>query len=110
MSNGKILIVLTSHSELGDSGKPTGFYYEEMTDPYYIFEDAGFEVELASVRGGKPAHDPGSLPSEEKRAASVKRFLGDSRGLDNLANTTALSHIAATGYDGIFLAGGHGAM
>jgi putative intracellular protease/amidase len=110
MNNGKILIVLTSHSELGDSGKPTGFYYEEMTDPYYVFQDAGFEVELASVKGGKPAHDPGSLPVAEKRAASIARFLGDSAGLDHLENTTAISDIDTTGYDGIFLAGGHGAM
>jgi putative intracellular protease/amidase len=110
MSNGKILVLLTSHSELGDSGKATGFYYEEMTDPYYIFTDSGFEVELASVRGGKPNHDPGSLPAEEKRAESVKRFLCDRDALGKLENTSALSDIAATGYDGIFLAGGHGAM
>ncbi|MFT4614171.1 MAG: putative intracellular protease/amidase [Bacteroidia bacterium] len=110
MSNGKILIVLTSHNELGDSGKPTGFYYEELTDPYYVFEDAGFDVELASVKGGKPEHDPGSLPADEKRAATVRRFLADSAGLDRLAATTAISDIDATGYDGIFLAGGHGAM
>ena len=110
MSSGKILIVLTSHSELGDSGKPTGFYYEEMTDPYYVFTDAGYDVELASVKGGQPTHDPGSLPAEEKRVASVKRFLGDSAGLDSLANTTTISDIDASGYDGIFLAGGHGAM
>jgi putative intracellular protease/amidase len=110
MSNKKILIVLTSHTELGDSGRATGFYYEEMTDPYYIFEDAGFEVELASVKGGNPAHDPGSLPAEEKRAASITRFLSDSDGLDKLAKTTAISDISAAEYDGIFLAGGHGAM
>ena len=110
MSNGKILIVLTSHNELGDSGKPTGFYYEELTDPYYVFEDAGFDVELASVKGGKPDHDPGSLPADEKRAATVRRFLADSAGLGRLATTTAISDIDATGYDGIFLAGGHGAM
>jgi putative intracellular protease/amidase len=110
MSNRKILVVLTSHNELGDSGKATGFYYEEMTDPYYIFEDAGFEVELASVKGGKPTHDPGSLPDEEKRAASITRFLSDSNGLDKLAKTTAISDISAAEYDGIFLAGGHGAM
>jgi putative intracellular protease/amidase len=110
MSNGKIVIVLTSHSELGSSGKLTGFYYEELTDPYYVFKDAGFEVELASVNGGKPAHDPGSLPAEEKRAASVKRFLGDSEGLKHLENTTAIGDIDFTGYQGIFLAGGHGAM
>ncbi|MFT4823438.1 MAG: putative intracellular protease/amidase [Halioglobus sp.] len=110
MSNGKILIVLTSHTELGDSGKLTGFYYEELTDPYYIFQDAGFDVELASVKGGKPDHDPGSLPAEEKRAATVRRFLADSAGLDRLATTTVISDVDATGYDGIFLAGGHGAM
>jgi putative intracellular protease/amidase len=110
MNNGKILIVLTSHSELGDSGKSTGFYYEEMTDPYYVFKDAGFEVELASVKGGKPAYDPGSLPAEEKRPASVKRFLDDSHGLDQLANTIDINEIDASGYNGIFLAGGHGAM
>ena len=110
MSNGKILLVLTSHSELGDTGKATGFYYEEMAAPYYIFIDAGFEVELVSVKGGKPKHDPGSLPVEEKRAESVKRFLCDSDALSKLEDTTALSDIAATGYDGIFLAGGHGAM
>jgi putative intracellular protease/amidase len=110
MSNRKILIVLTSHSVLGDSGKATGFYYEEMTDPYYIFEDAGYDVTLASVKGGEPAYDPGSLPVEEKRAASVKRFLADGDGLNKLANTTTISNISATEYEAIFLAGGHGAM
>jgi putative intracellular protease/amidase len=110
MSNRKILLVLTSHNELGDSGKATGFYYEEMTDPYYIFEEAGYNVELASVEGGEPACDPGSLPVEEKRAASVKRFLVDSDGLKKLANTRTISHVSATDYDAIFLAGGHGAM
>jgi putative intracellular protease/amidase len=110
MRNKKTLIVLTSQSVLGESGKATGFYYEEMTDPYYIFKEAGYEVELASVMGGKPAHDPGSLLAEEKRAASVKRFLVDSKGLDKLENTITLGNITAQDYDGIFLAGGHGAM
>ena len=99
-----------SHIELGDSGKPTGFYYEELTDPYCVFEDAGFDIELALVKDSKLDHDPGSLPSEEKLAATVRRFLADSAGLDRLATTIAISDIDATGFDGIFLAGGHGAM
>jgi putative intracellular protease/amidase len=110
MNKSKILIVLTSHSELGDTGKSTGFYYEEMADPYYVFQDAGFEVELASIKGGKPPHDPGSLPDEEKRAVSVKRFLCDSAGLARLENTSTIGDVTATEYDAIFLAGGHGAM
>ena len=110
MSDKKIIIVLTSHTELGDSGRATGFYYEEMAAPYSIFADAGFEVELASLQGGEPAYDPGSLPTAEKQTAAIKRFLKDRHGLSKLAKTQAVADISAAAYAGIFLAGGHGAM
>lgn len=60
----KVLIVLTSHCVLGNTGTPTGFYFEEMSTPYYVFEDAGHVVELASIAGGKPPHDPKTTPPD----------------------------------------------
>jgi putative intracellular protease/amidase len=61
MPEGTILIVMTSNGKLGNTGNDTGFHFEEMTTPYYAFTDAGFSVELASIQGGRPPHDPGSL-------------------------------------------------
>jgi putative intracellular protease/amidase len=107
----KVLIVLTSHGVLGNTGTPTGFYFEEMATPYYIFEDAGHSVELASIAGGKPPHDPKSLDSDlEKQPGSVRRFLKDAAAMFKLETTSKIDAVAALDYDAVFLAGGHGAM
>jgi putative intracellular protease/amidase len=107
----KVLIVLTSHGTLGNTGKPTGFYFEEMATPYYVFEDAGHSVELASIAGGKPPHDPKSLDSDPQlQPGSVKRFLKDVAAMRKLETTAKIDAVSALNYDAVFLAGGHGAM
>ena len=107
----KVLIVLTSHGVLGNTGTPTGFYFEEMSTPYYVFEDAGHEVDLASIAGGKPPHDPKSLDSDaEKQPGSVRRFLKDAGAMNKLEATLKIDSVSAHDYDAVFLAGGHGAM
>lgn len=106
-----VLIVLTSHDRLGDTGENTGFHYEEMTTPYYLFSDAGFTVELASIMGGKPPHDPGSLHDKaSENAGSVMRFLHDEEAMRKLSNTRSVEQINASGYSAIYLPGGHGTM
>ncbi len=108
----KMLIVLTSQTRLGDTGRATGFYYEELAAPYWAFTDAGFEVAIASVQGGPGAHDPSSLKADEAaRPATIRRFLADPAAMAKLADTLpvgAAAHPAL--HDGVFLPGGHGAM
>jgi putative intracellular protease/amidase len=107
----KILIVLTSHTALGTTGKSTGFYFEELATPYYALTDAGHSVDIASIKGGPGAHDPGSLKADPAaRPASVQRFVTDPAAMEKLAATIAIDHVKPAGYDGIFLPGGHGTM
>jgi putative intracellular protease/amidase len=107
----KILIVLTSHATLGDTDKPTGFYFEELATPYYVFEDAGHVVDIASIAGGSPPVDPASVDSsDEKRPESVKRFLKDARAMAKRESTLKIDDVAGEDYNAIFLSGGHGAM
>jgi putative intracellular protease/amidase len=105
----KILIVLTSHDQLGDTGKKTGFWLEEFTTPYYILKDAGAEVALASPKGGEPPIDPMSaLP--ENCTFSTRRFHADPAAKAELANTKELTQVSASGFDAVFYPGGHGPM
>lgn len=107
----RMLIVLTSHSGLGDTGNKTGFHYEEMTTPYYALIDAGHDVDIASIRGGKPPADPNSLDEDEaKRPASLVRFLADKAAMAKLTETHAIAEMDPDDYDGIYLPGGHGTM
>lgn len=107
----KILIVLTSHTKLGDTDRPTGFYFEELATPYYAFSDAGHFVEIASIKGGPGTHDPGSLKANAAdRPANVQRFASDPAAMEKLAATPAIHDIDPSGYDAIFLPGGHGTM
>lgn len=111
MKKGNVLIVLTSHGELGDTGKATGFHYEEMTTPYLRLREAGYHVSLASIAGGKPPHDPGSLKeSPEENPDSVVSFLKDETALHQLNNTPRVDDMNAAMFDGIYLPGGHGTM
>lgn len=111
MNHQRILIVLTSHGQLGDTGKPTGFHYEELTTPFYLFRKAGYEVVLASVQGGEPPYDPNSLKEPlEDNAASVVEFLRDEHATRALKNTRPLNELEVDRFDAIYLPGGHGTM
>jgi putative intracellular protease/amidase len=105
----KILIVLTSHDQLGDTGKKTGFWLEEFAAPYYVLKDAGAAITLASPKGGHPPLDPKSdLP--ENLTESTKRFRTDKAVQAELANTKKLADVSANDFDAIFYPGGHGPM
>src|ERR1035437_3248632 len=105
----RILIVLTSHDKLGDTGKKTGFWLEEFAAPYYLLKDAGAAVTLASPKGGQPPLDPKSdLP--ENLTESTKRFRTDNVAQAELANTKKLAEVSAEDFDAIFYPGGHGVM
>jgi putative intracellular protease/amidase len=105
----KILIVLTSHDQLGDTGKKTGFWLEEFAAPYYVLKDAGAAITLASPKGGQPPLDPKSdLP--ENPTELTKRFRSDKVAQAELANTKKLADVSAAGFDAVFYPGGHGPM
>lgn len=103
----KVLMILTSHSDLGDTGHKTGFWLEEFTAPYYVFTDAGAEVTLASPKGGQPPIDPNSEADETE---STERFEGDSEAKAELASTKKLSDMKVDDYDAVFFPGGHGPL
>lgn len=105
----KVLVVLPSHDQLGNTGQKTGFWLEEFTDPYYKFIDSGYEVTIASPRGGKPPVDPKST-QKENQSESTKRFEKDKSAQAKLENTLVLSQVSASDYDTLFLPGGHGPM
>lgn len=105
----KILIVLTSHSQLGDTGQKTGFWLEEFATPYYIFKDASADVTLASPNGGQPPLDPKS-DEPDFQTEATERFKSDADAQSVLANTQKLSDISADDYDAVFYAGGHGPL
>jgi putative intracellular protease/amidase len=108
----KMLIVLTSHDRLGATGRETGFYWEELAVPYWAFRDAGIDVELVSIAGGKPPADPTSLAEDKaKNHAAVNRFLADRGAMAALGATARLTGAEDPGgYAGIFIPGGHGTM
>jgi putative intracellular protease/amidase len=105
----KILMVLTSHDQLGNTGRKTGFWLEEFAAPYYAFQDAGVEVTLASLKGGQPPIDPKSDLPENQTAAQI-RFKQDKAAQRDLANTKRLSDVKAEEFDTVFYPGGHGPM
>jgi putative intracellular protease/amidase len=105
----KILMVLTSHDQLGNTGRKTGFWLEEFAAPYFVFRDAGVELTLASPKGGQPPIDPKSdLP--ENQTPAMARFKQDASAQDALAHTVKLSSVKAADYDTVFYPGGHGPM
>jgi len=105
----KILIVLTSHDQLGDTGKKTGFWLEEFAAPYYVLKDAGAAITLASPKGGQPPLDPKSdLP--ENLTELTKHLRTDKAAQAELANTKKLADVSAGDFDAVFYPGGHGPM
>ncbi|MDQ7918154.1 type 1 glutamine amidotransferase domain-containing protein [Mesonia sp. MT50] len=105
----KILFVLTSNDQLGDTGNKTGFWIEEFASPYYLLKDAGFEVSLASPKGGQPPIDPNS-EADDAQTESTKRFYKDKETQAVLAHTELLSKVDQKDYDAVFYAGGHGVL
>lgn len=105
----KILMVLTSHDQLGDTGKKTGFWLEELAAPYYTFVDAGVEVVLASPAGGQPPLDPKSN-EPDAQTETTKRFEADEVAMQALANTHKLSEVLNQDFDAVFYPGGHGPL
>jgi putative intracellular protease/amidase len=105
----KILVVLTSHDQLGDTGLPTGFWLEELAAPYYVFKDAGVELTLASPLGGQPPLDPKS-DNPEAQTEATQRFKADSAANRDLASTARLDSLSAADFDAIFYPGGHGPL
>ena len=105
----KILMVLTSHEQLGNTGKKTGFWLEEFAAPYYLLTDAGAAITLASPKGGQPPLDPKSdLP--ENQTEFTKRLRADTAAQTALANTKKLTDVSAHDFDAVFYPGGHGPM
>lgn len=104
-----ILIVLTSHDQLGDTGEKTGFWLEELAAPYYAFKDAGATLMLASPKGGRAPLDPKS-DSEDSQTEDTRRFKADDEAQAALADTKKLSEIDASGFDAVFYPGGHGPL
>jgi len=105
----KILMVLTSHDKLGDTGNKTGFWLEEFAAPYYVFKDAKADITLASPLGGQPPIDPSS-DAEGAQTAATTRFKADEAAQAVLAKTAVLSTVTADDYDAIFYPGGHGPL
>ncbi len=105
----KILMVLTSHDRLGDTGRKTGFWLEEFAAPYYVFKDAGVDITLASPAGGQPPLDPKSDAPDAQTAATA-RFKQDPAAQAQLAATLPLSDVQAEDYSAIFYPGGHGPL
>ena len=110
MNSPKILIVVTSHAVMGNSGEPTGLWLEELTTPYYAFIDAGTSVTVASVKGGAIPIDPRSKKPVGENSESVERFLQDESVVAATNNTPAIEEINPSQYDAVFLPGGHGTM
>lgn len=105
----KIVMVLTSHDQLGNTGRKTGFWLEEFAAPYFVFSDAGVELTLASPKGGQPPVDPKSdLP--ENQTPAMERFKKDERAQKALSQTVKLADINANDFDTIFYVGGHGPL
>ncbi len=105
----KILMVLTSHDQLGNTGRKTGFWLEEFAAPYYVFRDAGVQLTLASPKGGQPPVDPKSdLP--ENQTPAMTRFKQDKTAQNDLAHTVKLADMKSEDFDTIFYVGGHGPM
>ena len=105
----KILMVLTSHEQLGNTGKKTGFWLEEFAAPYYVFKDAGADIVLASPKGGQPPLDPKSDEADAQTDAT-RRFKHDPAAQAALAHTAKLVDVSSAGMDALFYPGGHGPL
>lgn len=105
----KILMVLTSHDQLGNTGKKTGFWLEEFAAPYYVLKDAGHEITLASPKGGQPPLDPKS-DDPDAQTDATRRFKGDPEAQAQLAATERLESVRSSDFEAVFYPGGHGPL
>ncbi|CAK6501243.1 Protein/nucleic acid deglycase HchA (plasmid) [Pantoea sp. Nvir] len=105
----KVLMVLTSHDRLGDTGRKTGFWLEELAAPYYAFKDAGADITLASPQGGNPPLDPKSN-EPDSQTELTHRFEADAEAKAQLASTVRLDSVSASDFDTVFYPGGHGPL
>src|SRR5947208_7499939 len=105
----KILIVLTSHDQLGNTGRKTGFWLEELAAPYFVFKDAGAEIVIASPKGGQPPLDPKSN-EPNFQTDLTHRFEADADARAQLATTVRLDSVRQEDFDTVFYPGGHGPM
>jgi putative intracellular protease/amidase len=105
----KVLFVLTSHDQLGDTGEKTGFWVEEFAAPYYLLKDEGADITLASIKGGQPPIDPKST-TEDSQTPATERFDEDKETQEILANTIKLETVNQADYNAVFYPGGHGPM
>ena len=105
----KILTVLTSHDQLGNTGRKTGFWLEELAAPYFVFKDAGAEITLASPKGGRPPLDPKSNEPEFRTDLTL-RFEKDATAEAQLDKTVRLDSVRQEDFDTVFYPGGHGPM
>lgn len=104
-----VLMVLTSHEQLGDTGKKTGFWLEEFAAPYYVLKDAGVDITLASPKGGQPSLDPKS-DAPDAQTAATRRFKSDPAAQAVLGATVKLANVDAGDFDAVFYPGGHGPL
>ncbi len=105
----KVLFVLTSHSELGDTGKKTGFWVEEFAAPYYVMADEGVDVTIASPKGGQPPVDPKS-EAPDAQTEATRRYYADAALKEKVSKTKKLADVNAADFDAVFYPGGHGPM
>lgn len=105
----KVLMVITSHDQLGDTGRKTGFWLEELAAPYYVFKDAGVDITLASPKGGRPPLDPKSNEPENRTELTL-RFESDEEAEAQLNQTVRLDSVKQEDFDTVFYPGGHGPM
>lgn len=106
----KILFITTSHTELGNTGRKTGIWAEEVAIPYLVFRDAGYQVDIASPKGGAALFDPSSVKPIGQNGPALERFLADKVAQESAQHTQALTSVSPADYAAVFVPGGHGAM
>ncbi len=108
--NSKILIVATSHDQIGSTQQQTGLWFEELTTPFYVFKSCSFKVDIASIKGGRIPIDPKSYLESDTLPNSVESFIKDKTNMSLIENSLCISDIKSDDYDALFLPGGHGVM
>jgi len=110
MSTKRVLMIVTSHAQLGDTGKPTGLWAEELAVPYFALRDAGVQIDLASPAGGAVPLDPVSLKPAGQNEPAVERLLSDEAAQRQVTHARKATETDGGAYDAVFLPGGHGTM